>query len=322
MFKRVVFYLSFLVSLNGLSQRVNYSDEYLDSIIGTALQQKKDYKNKSLADISAYLKVEGNQELQYAVIAKWVVNHLNYDIKKRSQPLKSVLNRKNGVCWHYSKVTDSLAQYLGLKSYYISGYVKEIKNNRLKYERHAWNAVEIDGKILMADITWSDGDNVKRSTNAPLEKTYFLMQPEKFIVSHFPDKKKFRFTKYSAHKFKTSPVVYPKYHELDKDFPINLHGIKQYTKKRDLKISFKTSNSDADIQKIHLEKWDNDKDISSYEFDKKFDPKKQEIVYSLNTSNITFKKHQRVSISVEYKENNIDGNIITYSWVIIDFFWK
>ncbi len=313
----------------GLSQNEYYSDKYLDSIIGEEILVKNNYKNKSLLEVAQYLKFDGSKELQYAILAKWVVNHLNYDKKSRYISTKSALNQKKGVCGHYSIFMDSLAKYLEFNSNYISGYVKEISNDRLLLVPHAWNAVEINKRMMMSDITWSDRNNVKKSTNATLNRTFFLMEPKKFILTHFPDKKKFRYIKYSYRKFKTTPVISFGYYTLDKYFVVNTKEIKLYNKQSDLKIILKDRmlSDSIEIKKIELVKWEKiNKDgykESEYaiELDKKIDLKKNEIIYSLSASNLDIEKNKNVSISIEYEKTNAAGEKITYFEEVISFFW-
>ena len=319
----------FIFSLYGLSQKEYYSDKYLDSIIGEEILIKKNYKNKSLSEVAQDLKFDGSKELQYAILAKWVVNHLNYDKKSRYISTKSALNQKKGVCGHYSIFMDSLAKYLEFNSNYISGYVKEISNDRLLLVPHAWNAVEINKRMMMSDITWSDRNNVKKSTNATLNRTFFLMEPKKFILTHFPDKKKFRYIKYSYRKFKTTPVISFGYYTLDKYFVVNIKGIKLYNRQSDLKIILKDRKltDSIEIKKIELVKWEKiNKDgykESEYaiELDKKIDLKKNEIIYSLSASNLDIEKNKNVSISIEYKKMNSTGEKKTYFEEVISFFW-
>src|SRR5690606_41474073 len=103
--------------------------KYLDSIIDKNLLFKKNYLNKSIKEIAEHLTInEVNPKLQYSVIAKWLVNHLNYDKNFQNSTIQNSINSKKGVCHHYSVIMDSLAKYHNFNSYDIGVYLKDISN--------------------------------------------------------------------------------------------------------------------------------------------------------------------------------------------------
>ena len=89
------------------------------------------------------------------------------------------LAKKKGKCEEYSKLFKAVCLSAGIPAVYISGYVPTgftgggyvaPKNEGEPYSRHAWNAVLLDGKWRLLDITWG----------------WFIQNPEVFIKSHYP----------------------------------------------------------------------------------------------------------------------------------------
>ena len=224
-----------------------YKDEYLDSLIAPIGQ----CKNKSLREISDLLKLrQKNDLLQYSVIAKWVVNNFNYSLNAKGKNINYALKSRNAVCMQYAIIIDSLSTNCGLETEYITGFAKSSKTiGRDGLEYHAWNSVKIDGIIYLSDITWSDFE-VDRSNNQQgnLGRTYFLMEPSKFILTHYPDERKQKYTKYSWSNFKKSPIYY--------------WGIAEY-----FHLYFQAENNiklHYSRQVIKIELFDNEGDMSEY----------------------------------------------------------
>lgn len=78
-------------------------------------------------------------------------------------------------CEGYAKAFDCLAKASGLESIVVTGVTDEGEN-------HAWNQVKIDGEWYNCDVTWDDTD-----TDGDIRHTYFLVEDEKFEVTHMAD---------------------------------------------------------------------------------------------------------------------------------------
>jgi len=258
----VLFLLFLFQSYNGFGQNnAEYSDAYLDSVLNNQLSKNK-RKFTSIQDISRVLNLETqNAFLQYSLLAKWVVNNLSYkEEAKNDLSLNRAIKKGEGVCYHYAMIFDSLSKYLNFDSYYITGHVKEYTNDgNIKMVYHAWNAVKIEGSILMSDLTWSDdqevliGKNKTNSKESKLSRDFFMISPEKFILSHFPVDKKHRFTKYAYRKFKRTPIVDRGFLVLDNFFNHNI-DLNNFFKENDLSISLtKKTTSINSIEIIGFE---------------------------------------------------------------------
>ena len=87
----------------------------------------------------------------------------------------------------------SLTRACGLQAERISGYTKSYSYRsgdsfKGKQSNHAWNAVKINSRWQLLDVTWAagyvnDGHQFVRRFSGH----YFLTPPEEFILDHFPE---------------------------------------------------------------------------------------------------------------------------------------
>lgn len=157
---------------------------------------------------------EGNDSLKARAIFKWIAQTIEYDCKeykrimknKREKPHKQkpkvVLRRKKAVCQGYSQLYEAIGKASGLDVVVISGLAKsQAKDigNLGKRNKHAWNAVKINGQWRLLDATWASGSVRKIDVGKYRTKEkyffvrdyidyYFFPNPAQFIVNHFPNK--------------------------------------------------------------------------------------------------------------------------------------
>lgn len=101
--------------------------------------------------------------ISYDNYTKW---QRRYGSSGANQSPDAVIASGRGVCAGMANLFTALAQRMGLESVVVTG-----RASGARQERHAWNAVKIDGKWGLVDIT--------RHT--------FLAPPEEFLARHFPD---------------------------------------------------------------------------------------------------------------------------------------
>ena len=103
----------------------------------------------------------------------WMRKNIQYDyvglaLNQYTYEVSDVLKKRVGVCEGYANLFDYLCEQAGIMSVKIHGIVPQ--------GEHAWNAVRINKKWYLMDVTW--GDN------------YFLKSPEKFINDHYASVRK------------------------------------------------------------------------------------------------------------------------------------
>ena len=150
----------------------------------------------------------------------WITNNIKFDLKKQQNPpkrdkikcgsisdceqkfkeqidseIKKTLNRKKGIAEDYARLFARMLDLSDVEGGYISGKTK--LNDRAigrepRGSNHSWNWAKIDGKVYLFDATLGSG-----STDSRFEKfekayneLYFMVQPEKMILTHFPEELK------------------------------------------------------------------------------------------------------------------------------------
>jgi len=160
--------------------------------------------------------------------------------KRKLNKLEGVLKSQKAVCIDYSEVFNEVCNLIGIESKIVVGFSKtnivDIENEK-KYKDHAWNAVKINDKWQLLDVTW--GASFTNKSSKKIYNYYFFTSPKELIVSHFPINHKWQLleNKISKKEFFKSPLFYPDYF-MSKIEIENPHlGTIKVTKKR-IKIYF------------------------------------------------------------------------------------
>lgn len=126
----------------------------------------------------------------------WLTTNVVYDMKayrngrrRINKNNEDILKRKRAVCFGYSKFFKALCDEVGLDSQVISGYSKGSLTSTPKLEEpdHAWNAVKLEEKWYLLDVTWGAGVVYQKSDFVhEFSDEYFLTSPKKLIINHLP----------------------------------------------------------------------------------------------------------------------------------------
>lgn len=124
-------------------------------------------------------------------IYRWVAENINYDPLYRNAKPKQVLKKGSAVCFGYSNLFAEMCKNAGLQCEVILGFSKnsiDDINNLSKKPDHSWNAVMLNGKWQLLDVTWGSAFYNEKTgkTTSRFHDTYFLMEPKRFILSHYP----------------------------------------------------------------------------------------------------------------------------------------
>ncbi len=139
------------------------------------------------------------------------LRQIEYKIKKK---IKRILSTNKAVCLGYSQVFKAVCDHIGIQSEIVPGYAKtdfyQI-NSDAKYKNHAWNAVKINNKWQLLDITWSTVARLKDFKH--YNDYYFFVDPKEFILTHFPVDKNWQLLEntVSKDKFFKTPIFYANY---------------------------------------------------------------------------------------------------------------
>ncbi len=134
-------------------------------------------------------------------IYRWITSNISYDNELRlssklqkeiytseENVLRKVLERKMALCGGYAFLFKSLCENVGISAEVIHGFTKDYsgKIRKAKQPNHTWNAVKLNGKWQLLDITWAISYGSKSST----DDYWFLTKATNFIYTHYPEESK------------------------------------------------------------------------------------------------------------------------------------
>ena len=131
------------------------------------------------------------------ILHDWIADNIAYDVEayfsdtetKSSGP--STLKQRRGVCYGYGSLMEEMCALAGIPCRTISGYGRGYsfatgRNVDADQDNHAWNAVYIDGRWHLVDVTWDAGHVDGRAYRKKYCTTYLFMEPENFVYTHLP----------------------------------------------------------------------------------------------------------------------------------------
>jgi hypothetical protein len=142
-----------------------------------------------------------DQYLKAKVIHDWICDNISYDTEMYfsgrtvNQDYVSVLKKKAAVCSGYSSVFNEMCRLANIESIGIHGYSKgfgyrgTIDGNT----DHEWNAVKINGKWYLVDVTWDAGYVEKRAFIRNYSTSYLFLDSRPFLYSHLPEEDQYQF---------------------------------------------------------------------------------------------------------------------------------
>lgn len=151
---------------------------------------------KSSKTLAAYL-TRGLQTDQEKVraIYRWIGDRIDYDVdaflagKLSKMSASEVLAKRISVCDGFATLFAELAREAGLDVKTIPGFAKGYVGQGAHHfdtPNHMWNAMKLDGEWRMIDSTWGAGYVEQGRYKKALSEAFFLVPPEQFVFSHFP----------------------------------------------------------------------------------------------------------------------------------------
>ncbi|WP_298895557.1 transglutaminase domain-containing protein [uncultured Psychroserpens sp.] len=211
--------------------------------------------------------------------------------QKNEKLIQKTLTSKKAICLGFSTLFNELCLRSGIDSQIIKGITKlstnEINSTR-NIKNHAWNAVKINDKWQLVDVTWSNGyENMNtRSWTKRFNDFYFFTNPNEFLNSHLPENPVLQFVTHPINikSFFETPIFYSKYFESGVRVANNQKGLIELKEKNNtIRIVFKEKANTSKIyykfknkkhsKELNLIKKDNNLYVAS-------------LKYRSNTSNI------------------------------------
>lgn len=253
-------------------------------------------KFKSIKSFADKVRSDFDSDLhQIRAVYYWVANHIAYDYKSlknndngfefvnsnsndyevrlsemHRRYAERALKRKLAVCEGYSQLIKFTLEELNIETKVIHGFAK-IFPSEIGYIRnitnHAWNAVKIENQWKLIDATWSTGNDISQPKTFKFTDTYFLIDPENLILSHFPKDKKWQLLDEPISKanYFFKPIFYEAYYNSGLKLNPTVVGIIKVKTRDKIKIIF----DDIDLTKNYYYAFKNQHVSKPLVFEKK-----------------------------------------------------
>ncbi|HKK11043.1 MAG TPA: transglutaminase domain-containing protein [Bacteroidales bacterium] len=188
--KKVV--IIFFIFLGGMT----FAQEgFMSYKVERAINAMKGKDKKSPETIADYIRKEVNSDdisMAYAAYY-FVAHHLEYNFAKtrritlnasRDEIIEDALRDGVGVCQHYAELFNAIARNLDMASVVIPGYTKQ--DGKVVDVPHSWNGLRLNDEWYLFDPTWGAGYLRGDEYQSRFSVEYFMVTPEKMIISHMP----------------------------------------------------------------------------------------------------------------------------------------
>ncbi len=146
-----------------------------------------------LVSVAKYL-VEGERDpfQRIKVLHDYVADRVVYDAvayrthKIPPQPPEDVFQKRMGVCAGYANLFAAMGKAAGEDIVTISGEAIKPSGEK-QLESHAWNAVSIEGKWYLVDVTWDAGYVSGDVFSRAYTTKYLFIPPQEFLRDHLPE---------------------------------------------------------------------------------------------------------------------------------------
>jgi hypothetical protein len=196
-------------------------DEYFDFTKVDRRVHKTTYSMPNATKMASSLLAEYETDIEKVrAIYVWITNNIKLDLKKQQNPpkrdkikcksdtdckqkfkeqidieIRKTVNRRKGNSEDYARLFARLMDLSDIEGGYIEGKTK-VHNRAIGREprgsNHSWNWAKIDGKVYFFDAMLGSGftDSRYESYQKSYNELYFMVRPEKMILTHFPQEVK------------------------------------------------------------------------------------------------------------------------------------
>lgn len=158
---------------------------------------------------------------QVRAIYIWEATNIDYNTAGMRHPknfnpsASEALNTRKTTAEGYANLFKAMCDLARINSVVIHGMAKFDPRNigelSQKWNKHAWNAVEVDGQWYLVDVAWSAGktDRKYRTYTKSFTDVWFMTDKEMFALSHFPKDKKWQLLDSPINKsvFTNAPII-------------------------------------------------------------------------------------------------------------------
>jgi transglutaminase/protease-like cytokinesis protein 3 len=147
-----------------------------------------------VAPLTKTLKTE--QE-KFRVIFRWIADNVVYSYANSTDDADAAVKKKKAVCIGYSTLLKEMCNSAGLDCEVITGWSKVDPvdiGQKTRETTHAWNAIKLNNKWYLTDVTWATSkyDKRKKKFYKEFDTAYFLPPPSFFVEQHLPKNNKWQ----------------------------------------------------------------------------------------------------------------------------------
>lgn len=171
---------------------------------------------KNIQSVAQYIaQRESNPYGRVKAIYDYVATRIAYDAPALAmgqyppQDALTVFKTRKAVCAGYSRLFMALAHEMGILAVYVTGDARDIQGMTAPGVGHAWNAVQIQGKWHLLDVTWGSGMVENAGFIRRYNPAYLFTPPEVFAMDHYPTVSKWqlRSKPLSREAFERQPML-------------------------------------------------------------------------------------------------------------------
>lgn len=254
---------------NEIDDKISNYPSQFQSTEDLTLQIQQDFKSDMEKARAAFAWIAKNVSYNTKEMGEVKKIRFSYTTEKELQEKKNqfrkdlamqTLHKRKALCEGYSTLFQELCQQMNIECEIVPGtarrFVSEIGIKNLP-SNHAWNAVKIEGKWRLVDVTWAAGsiDFDKMIFRKEFSPSYFDVAPKEFALNHFPDNKDWLFIDepFGLEKFTSQPMGFASY--LGKNLQIVSPSTGTLDVKKGKGIAFEISNLPIQTQiAYHLKK--------------------------------------------------------------------
>jgi transglutaminase/protease-like cytokinesis protein 3 len=297
------FILTILVfsSLQSFSQNSSFDkvDKYVDG-----LQLSTTISLDNL--VTTLTKSFDSPTLKTRAIYYWIATNIKYDHEgfrndywnkhpSEQSMLLDTYKLRKGICSGYSNLFKYMLNKAKIDCEVVNGYLRhDLRSVIIDSLNHAWNAVKLNNKWYLFDVTGAAGGTL---TNR-VDNFWFKTPPELFILNHYPEKIKWTLLdqNITLDDFKKSPVYTSSFIEMSVVNSFSRKGCYQAVDNM-VSLELKTNKDYVWIAKLY--------DIDKREW---FSPKNVEVrAFDKGYIKLTIDRKGKFILQLDAAENNERG---------------
>ena len=185
------------------------------------------------------------------ILHDWIATHISYDVDSFRNHVKvdsawaATLRARQSVCQGYSALLAEMCRRAGIECEQIVGQARgygylAADHATTDNENHAWNAVRIEGRWYLIDVTWDAGTVSEAGFQQKFSHAYLFLEPHDFLFTHLPSDSQWQLVEkpISVAQFEKQPNLKGRFFQygLRLDSPIGSRVVAQASLKVKLRV--------------------------------------------------------------------------------------